>query len=287
MSLLDKDAGLTKIPNEYCFCWLFRNCLKMTQAPSLPATELTPFCYYSLFFDCEGLKKAPELPATSLAPSCYKYMFERCSALSAGPELPAMTLAEGCYYGMFTGCTSLTAAPTLPATTLATNCYNSMFAGCSQLSYVKCLALNPDQMLDWLKNVADKDTFVKNAGATTWSADSSGIPENWTVENCVTASKYLTFTSEGTTTLSLTNYVGNTPKLYYSTDKTNWTEWDYSELTFSSSAPLYLCGDNPGGFSIGSTKYSQFISSGSPFSVSGDIMTLINKDAECKAIPVR
>ena len=96
---------------------------------------------------------------------------------------------------------------------------------------------------------------------------------------------YLTFTSEGTTTISLENNKGNAPKLYYSTDASDWTEWDYSELTFSSGAPLYLCGDNPDGFSSSASKYSSFVAEGDKFDISGDIMSLIDKDAECKVIP--
>ena len=101
----------------------------------------------------------------------------------------------------------------------------------------------------------------------------------------VTASNYLTFTSEGTTTISLNNEGGNAPKLYYSTDAHNWTEWDYSELTFTSSAPLYICGDNPDGISAGFYKKSFFADSGSNYSVSGDIMSLLNKDDAIKVIP--
>ena len=100
--------------------------------------------------------------------------------------------------------------------------------------------------------------------------------------------RYLTFTSEGTTTLSLTNFVGNAPVLYYSTDRANWTLWDYSELTFTSEQPLYLCGDNPEGFSAETenrVRYSTFISNGSNFQVSGDIMSLIDKNEVVRAIP--
>ena len=101
-------------------------------------------------------------------------------------------------------------------------------------------------------------------------------------------SHYLTFTSEGTTTLSLRNYMGNAPELYYSFDKTIWTQWDYSELSFTGSRPLYLCGDNPDGLSTvedDTLYYSTFISGGSNFSVSGDIMSLINKDEAVTVIP--
>ena len=115
------------------------------------------------------------------------------------------------------------------------------------------------------------------------------------VEEHISASKYLTFTSEGTTNLSLENTGGNAPVLYYSTDTKNWTLWDYSELTFSANAPLYICGDNPDGFnffsSAGSSEgskeiYSSFVAVGeAPFSISGDVMSLLDKNADVTSIP--
>ena len=59
----------------------------------------------------------------------------------------------------------------------------------------------------------------------------------------ISPNKYLTFTSEGMTKVSLTNNEGNAPVLYYSTDAKNWTLWDYSELSFTANKPLYICGE--------------------------------------------
>lgn len=106
----------------------------------------------------------------------------------------------------------------------------------------------------------------------------------------INPNKYLTFTSEGTTTVSLTNNGGNAPVLYYSKDTNTWFQWDYSELTFTANEPLHICGDNPQGLShkedgVGDASYSQFVSSGDSFSVSGDIMSLLNKDTDLLAIP--
>ena len=101
----------------------------------------------------------------------------------------------------------------------------------------------------------------------------------------ITASNYLTFTSEGTTSLSMANAGDNAPVLYYSTDKEQWTEWDYAVLSFSSEAPLYLSGTNPAGISSSEVKYSSFSASGDAFSVSGSIMALIDKDKEAQEIP--
>lgn len=103
-------------------------------------------------------------------------------------------------------------------------------------------------------------------------------------EPVVRASQYLTFTSEGTTTISLLNS-NNAPKLYYSRDKNKWTRWDYSELSFSSSEPLYLCGDNPAGLNVSETQCSHFVTSGNSYSMAGSIMSLLDKDQSVTVIP--
>ena len=102
------------------------------------------------------------------------------------------------------------------------------------------------------------------------------------------ASKCLTFISEGTTTISLLNCNDNSPVLYYSFDKTNWTQWNYSELTFTSEHPLYFCGDNPDGFSSRSDdviRYSMFYANGDNISISGSVMSLIDRNHEVTTIP--
>ena len=104
-------------------------------------------------------------------------------------------------------------------------------------------------------------------------------------EPVIRASRYLTFTSEGTTTLSLVNLRDNAPLLYYSRDKKKWARWDYTDLTISTSEPLYLCGENPSGFSISQSQFSQFGSSGDSYSISGSIMSLLDKDQSITAIP--
>ena len=104
-------------------------------------------------------------------------------------------------------------------------------------------------------------------------------------ESPITASKYLTFTSEGTTTVSMRNEGNNAPMLYYSTDAQTWTQWDYSGLQFTSNAPLYLCGNNSDGFSTSSSDYSMFTSEGDSFAVSGDIMSLISYSTDVLDIP--
>lgn len=145
--------------------------------------------------------------------------------------------------------------------------------------------------------VIKEDTFVNLIGdgpfyvpaqsvqayktAQYWSAYADRIQP---IPSDISASKYLTFTSEGTTRISLSNEGGNAPVLYYSTNLTNWTQWDYSELTFTQGNPLYICGDNPEGLNQ-SGKYSKFVTSGTSYAVSGDIMSLLDKDNDVLAIP--
>lgn len=146
--------------------------------------------------------------------------------------------------------------------------------------------------------VIKEDTFVNLIGdgpfyvpaqsvqayktAQYWSAYADRIQP---IPSDISASKYLTFTSEGITKLSLTNNGDNAPVLYYSTDAQNWIQWDYSELTFTAGAPLYMCGDNPDGFSMSSEQYSSFATAGDMFSVNGSIMSLMDKDNDMMAVP--
>ena len=140
-----------------------------------------------LFYQCRGLQNAENLvlPATTLSEGCYYEMFFGCTSLTTAPQLPATTLATTCYAYMFNGCTSLTTAPELPATTLANWCYNGMFSGCTSLNYIKCLATNKSATYCtsyWVRNVASTGTFVKASGVS-WPSGTSGIPNNWTVQD--------------------------------------------------------------------------------------------------------
>lgn len=104
-------------------------------------------------------------------------------------------------------------------------------------------------------------------------------------EHPVNPHRYLTFMSRGTTRLILSNVGDNAPLLYYSTDAENWTKWDYSTISFTANAPLYICGDNPDGFSAGLSKFSMFSASGDSFSIAGDIMSLLDNEHEMLRIP--
>ena len=64
-------------------------------------------CYQAMFELCSSLTEAPKLPATELTEDCYWYMFQGCSQLTEAPELPAVELVDGCYEGMFQSCIQL------------------------------------------------------------------------------------------------------------------------------------------------------------------------------------
>ncbi len=266
MSLINGTEDVTIIPNNYCFFQLFGNCDILTSAPSLPAMVLTEHCYESMFVYCSGLTSVPEvLPATSLAPYCYGHMFFGCTSLTSAPELPAPILADYSYYHMLYGCTSL--------------------------SYIKCLATDISATyctLNWTTNVSSLGIFVKAPEMTGWSRGTDAIPGGWVVlddgAESISASRYLTFTSEGTTSISLSTH-SKTPVLYYSIDKTNWSIWDFSEITLTKDVPVYICGDNPNGIGSDESHYCNFVATGDKFSISGDIMSLINKDEALLEIP--
>ena len=140
--LFNSCTTLTQAPTlpatnlgQDCYNNMFYNCTSLTQTPELPATTLAERCYYCMFHTCASLTHSHALQATTLAPSCYEGMFQNCTSLTTVPTiLPATILAERCYYAMFYNCTSLTQTPELPATTLASACYNQMFAKCTSLT---------------------------------------------------------------------------------------------------------------------------------------------------------
>lgn len=97
---------------------------------------------------------------------------------------------------------------------------------------------------------------------------------------------YLTFSSTGSNTLSLTNSGGNAPSLQYSYNLHDWYAWDYSALSFNAAKPLYICGSNPSGFSSSNSIKSTFTIGGAGFvSCTGNIMSLINYTTPPTTIP--
>lgn len=165
-TLLDWKKYTTVDTQNAKFCYLFKDCVALTSAPALPATNLAEKCYASMFKGCTNLETTPALPATYLAGYCYFYMFADCKNLNTAPELPAThDLALFCYYGMFQGCSSLQKAPDLSATDLRYNCYTNMFCNCTNLTSVTMLApsdqISGDYFTDWLKNAGTKEGITR------------------------------------------------------------------------------------------------------------------------------
>lgn len=196
-SMFSQCTGLTEAPElpatnlsgaNACYQSMFWYCTSLTEAPELPATTLTGNCYYDMFRECTGLTTVHTLPSTSLAADCYYDMFLGCTSLTTVPSnmLPATALTTSCYQSMFRNCSALQTAPELPAQTLTGNCYMYMFSGCTNLNYIKCLAtsnINVSSSTNrWVAGVQEvSGTFIKASGIY-WPTGSSGIPNNWTVQ---------------------------------------------------------------------------------------------------------
>lgn len=169
---------------------------------------------------------------------------------------------------------------------------------CEDLESITVIATTPPTFTREIYHDTES-TYIYNSNncliyVPSESVDSYKTAEGWSdyadriqpIQEGITPSKYLTFTSEGTTTVSLSNQ-GHAPVLYYSFDKTNWTQWDYSEISFTASKPLFVCGDNDYGFNPENSlnTHNIFTASGDTFAISGDIMSLLNKDEDMTAIP--
>lgn len=194
-TLLDWKKYTTVDTQNAKFCYLFKDCVALTSAPALPATNLAEKCYASMFNGCTNLETAPALPATYLAGYCYYYMFAGCKNLNTAPELPATHLALLCYYGMFEGCSSLQKAPGLSAIGLQLYCYANMFNGCTNLTSVTMLApsdqISGDYFTDWLKNAGTKEGItrtlkVKDPSAYNKLKDEGVLPTDyWLRGKCI------------------------------------------------------------------------------------------------------
>lgn len=195
-TLLDWKKYTTVDTQNARFCYLFKDCVALTSAPALPATNLAEKCYASMFKGCTNLETAPALPATYLAGYCYFYMFADCKNLNTAPELPATHYLDlFCYYGMFQGCSSLQKAPDLSATDLRYNCYTNMFCNCTNLTSVTMLApsdqISGDYFTDWLKNAGTKEGItrtlkVKDSSAYNKLKDKGVLPTDyWLIGKCM------------------------------------------------------------------------------------------------------
>lgn len=96
----------------------------------------------------------------------------------------------------------------------------------------------------------------------------------------------LTFKSSGSNTLAMTCNGTAAPVLYYSTDGTTWTLWDYSALTVSAGHPVFIYGSNTSGFNTSDSNYAYFVMGGTgSMTCTGSIATLINGTDTLTTIP--
>jgi hypothetical protein len=215
---------------------------------------------------------------------CYESMFSGCTNLIAAPELPATTLYDYCYYGMFAGCESLTTAPELPATKLNNYCYYGMFSGCTSLNHITMLATDITEkncLYNWVANVSENGTFVKDEYCYGIEYGNSGIPSGWTVNNTNGTEHTplinipLTFIAieTGTFSNSASNYM-------YSVD--NGTTW--STLTAGAQTPTISAGNKIMWKAVSAnTDWRGIFTSTGKYKVIGNVMSLFfNSDFEEK-----
>lgn len=146
--------------------------------------------------------------------------------------LPATILNKYCYSRMFFNCASMTTAPELPAEILTDNCYSLTFSGCSSLNYIKALfTTTPSDAytLDWVYNVSDTGTFIKNEEATWDVVGDNGVPNGWTIQ-----ASQADNSDEGGVRVRLVN--GD------NTDNDGFVPYE-GQMTFNDAVEAYLAGD--------------------------------------------
>ena len=100
--------------------------------------------------------------------------------------------------------------------------------------------------------------------------DINGVYYNPKVPN------YLKFTAEeDNSTISLN--AGTSPDIKYSLNGSDWTQWDYNDITLNTDDTVYMKGNNSNGFSISGSSYNQFEMTGK-IGASGNIMSLLYED---------
>ena len=107
-----------------------------------------------------------------------------------------------------------------------------------------------------------------------------GIPSGWT-ENEYDG--FLFFEAkQANSTVGMTHHGTNTgdtkPTIYISSNKSAWTQWDYTTITLDNVGDrVYMYGNNPNGIGRSSSNYSKFTMSGQ-IAAGGDCTTLLDID---------
>ena len=208
-------------------------------------------------------------------------MFSGCQNLDTAPiDLPATTLADSCYSAMFSGCIKLKSSPVINAETLATNCFSNMFSSCTNLKSIDIMrytgTFNSTYFDNWVSGVADTG-ILYYAGTDTSYYGPSAIPKDSTNMWQIGQRTPLAFTAEqDNSTVSYNasaTYYYSPPKLYYSYDNINWTEWlRGTNITLNTGEKIYVRGKNKT-FSI--TSYYTYFSMSGKIAASGIVNSLI------------
>lgn len=280
---------------QYCYAAMFYNCTKLETGPLvLPAKQLKNYCYQYMFEGCTKLTNVPVLPALTVQEYSYNRMFYNCKSITRTCALPATKiLAHGCEQ-MFMGCTSLEKSEPIMANNITTDSLLGIFQGCSSLDnidvkYVKNIdhkLVNGDSNTNGYY-VVNKD--INNSCITSTKRHviwDQKVDKYYRIYNdymweCGPTGEHLPlrFTTDASAVLSFYNDDARiqqygAPILYYSFDKINWTQWDFSPISFTSNDILYIKGDNLG-ISQQSTQKSMFVMSGGHIRCSGNIMSLL------------
>ena len=296
----------------------------LTEAPDLPATKLTYSCYAHMFREAKKLVKAPELKASELTSYCYAGMFEGCTSLTTAPELPAQTLVSNCYNGMFKNCTSLNYIKVgLRSLDNDVNATKDWVSGITQegVFIFPCgskynkhgvsevpdnFTISPSPIVIFQMPNGDllwRDTIGCDElptyqgpdlgeGFKGWEPELTVLPipdvyyYTATYEEAPEPGDWLCFTAEEPDAcIFYTNHGGNKPNMQYSTDGVNWIDMEESGYCmYTAGDKVYMRGNNPDGFSHGSTTFSQFKTSGR-IAVSGNVMSLIDGVGSSVVIP--
>lgn len=83
---------------------------------------------------------------------------------------------------------------------------------------------------------------------------------------------------DGSVNVSLQNYQGNAPIVYYKKEDQDWTLWDYAALNIAEGETIRFYGENDFSFSKSSGKYSTFVMSGDgKINANGNCDSLVSK----------
>jgi len=152
------------------FYGLFKGCDVLVDASELkliPDGEtMADECYSYMFSGCTSMTEAPELPATELSKGCYSYMFSGCTSMTEAPELPAPVLTEDCYKSMFAGCTELDNVTISATDASAPGCIDGMLEDVELSEPSEIVAVTAEDLVAKISEVPAGSTIRLGADIT-------------------------------------------------------------------------------------------------------------------------